>query len=51
MFQFTKALGDEALDNVSLLAALQPVDIKEAVEAFHCSDCACQTEDDLQLLE
>ena len=31
--QFTKQLGDEMLDNVSLLAALQPSDIKEAVEA------------------
>ena len=31
--QFANTLGDEALDNVSLLAALQPADIKEAVEA------------------
>ena len=31
--QFAKQLGDEMLDNVSLLAALQPSDIKEAVEA------------------
>ena len=35
--QFAKTLGDEALDNVSLLAALQPADIKEAVEAVQGS--------------
>ena len=38
--QFAKALGDEALDNVSLLAALQPADIKEAVEVVQGSPIA-----------
>ena len=31
--QFAKNLGGESLDNMSLLAALQPADIKEAIEA------------------
>ena len=38
--QFAKALGDDALDNVSLLAALQPTDVKEAIEAVQGSPIA-----------
>ena len=38
--QFAKALGDEALDNVSLLAALQPTDVKEAIETVQGSPIA-----------
>ena len=38
--KFAKALGDEALDNVSLLAALQPTDVKEAIETVQGSPIA-----------
>ena len=31
--QFAKCLGDESLDNVSMLASMLPSDIKEATEA------------------
>ena len=31
--QFAKNWGDSALDNISLLSALQPADVKEAIEA------------------
>ena len=38
--QFAKCLGDESLDNVSMLASMLPSDIKEATEATQTNPIA-----------